>query len=96
MTGWLTPPPPVKVGRQSTRVLAAEWRGVLNQKWNYEIPLVFAHVFLTSTLGACKAREIWANINRRLDLWERGIHTGLMGDALEEGRDRKGCVERCD
>ena len=36
--------PPDKVGRQFTAVLAIEWRGVLDWKWNYEQPLVFAYV----------------------------------------------------
>ena len=71
--------PPGKFGCRFTAVLAAEWRGVLDQKWNSKIPLVFSHVFLTNTLGAHKAKEIQARINRRLDLWERGIHAGLVG-----------------
>ena len=41
---------------------------------------------MNKTLGARKAREIRARINHGLDLWERGIHAGLVGDALEEGR----------
>ena len=43
-------------------------------------------MILTKTLGACKARKIQARIDRRLDLWEREIHAGLVGDALAEGR----------
>ena len=61
--------------------MAAEWRGVLNRSWNYERPLVFAHVVLTKTLGIRRAREIRARITRRMGLWERGQHTGLVGDA---------------
>ena len=78
--------PPGKVGLRFTTVLAAEWRGVLGQKWNSKRPLVFAHVVLTKTLGACKSRETRARINRRLDLWERGIRAGLVGNSLAEGR----------
>ena len=55
---------------------------MLDRKWNSEIPLVFAHVVLTKILGAHKAREIRARINRRIDLWERGIHADLVGDTL--------------
>ena len=29
--------------------------------------------------GVCRAREIIEIITRRIDLWERGIHTGLLG-----------------
>ena len=86
--------PPDKLGHRFTAVLATEWRGVLGRKWNSERPLVFAHVVLTKTLDACKAREIRARIDRRLDLWERGSHAGLVGDALTEGRAQEGRVER--
>ena len=67
---------------------------MLDRKWNSEIPLVFAHVVLTKILGAQKSREIRARINRRLDLWERGIHASLVGDKLAEGRAQYGRVER--
>ena len=36
------------------------------------------------------AREIKARITRRMDLWERGQHAGLVGDAKVEGADREG------
>ena len=61
--------PPWKVGRQFTAVLDAEWRGVINWKWNYKIPLVFNRVVLTKTLGARKTRDIRARTEHRLDLW---------------------------
>ena len=60
------------VGRRFTEILTAEWRGVLSQSWNSEIPLVFAHVVLSKTLGARQAWEIRARITRRMDLWSRG------------------------
>ena len=78
--------PPGKVGCRFTAVLTAEWKGVLDRKWNFERLLVFSHVVLTKTLGARKAREIRARINHQLNLWERGIHKGLVGDALVKGR----------
>ena len=87
--------PPGKVGRRFNAVMAAEWLGVINWKRNYERPFVFGHVVLTKTLGARKSRETRVRINHRLDLWERGIHAGLVGDALAEGRDQEGRVERC-
>ena len=43
--------PSEAVGRRFTAILAAEWRGVLAWSWNSEIPLVFAHIVLTKTLG---------------------------------------------
>ena len=60
--------------------MATEWRGVLGRTWNSEIPLVFAHVVLTKTLGVRRYQDIWSRITRRMDLWERGIHTGMVGD----------------
>ena len=65
-------------------ILAAEWREVLKKSWNSERPLVFAHVVLTKTLGVRRAREIRARITRRMDLWERGQHAGLVGNAEAE------------
>ena len=78
------------MGRRSTAILAAEWRGVLSRSWNSERPLVFAHVFLTKTLGVHWAREIQARITRRIDLWKRGQHAGLVRDAEAEGAAREG------
>ena len=51
---------------------------------------------LTSNLSAHKSREIRASINLRLDIWDRGIHTGLVRDALSEGSAREGRIERSD
>ena len=62
-------------------ILAAEWRGAIGRKWNYERPLVFAHVVLTKTMGVCRAIEIRARIRRRMDLWERGLQADLIGAA---------------
>ena len=56
------------MGHQFTAVLAAEWQGILNQKWNPERLLIFSHVVLTRILDACKTREIRARIDHQLDL----------------------------
>ena len=40
----------------------------------------------TKTLGAHKSREIQARIDRHLELWERGIHAGLVEGVLAQGR----------
>ena len=78
------------VGRRFTDILAAEWWGGLGRSWNSERPLVFDHVVLTKTLGVRRAREIRARITRRMDLWERGQHAGLVGDTKAEGAAREG------
>ena len=78
------------VGCRFTEIFAAEWQGVLDRIWNYERPLIFAHVVLTKTLGIRRAQKIWARITRRMDLWERGLHAGLVGDTKAEGAAREG------
>ena len=56
------------VGRRFTPIFAAEWWGVLNRSWNSEIPIVFAHVVLTKTLGVCRAQDIRDRITWRMDV----------------------------
>ena len=63
---------------------------MLARIWNSERPLVFSRIVLTKTLGVCRAREIQARITRRMDLWERGQHAGLVGGAEAEGASREG------
>ena len=63
---------------------------MLRRSWNYKRPLVFAHIVLTKTLGVRRAREIRARITRQMNLWERGLHTGLVGDDKAEGAAREG------
>ena len=41
------------------------------------------------TLGVRRAREIRARITRQMDLWERGLHSGLVGDTEAEGAARE-------
>ena len=52
--------------------------------------LVFAHVVLTNTLGVRRYQEIQDKITRRMDLWEIGLHAGLVGDAEAEGAVKEG------
>ena len=78
------------MGHRLTVILAAEYQGVLGRSWNSERPLVFSHVFLTKTLGVLRAKEIRAQITRHIDLWNRGIHAGLVGGAEAEGATWEG------
>ena len=41
-------------------------------------------------MGVRRAREIQARITRWMDLWERGLHAGLVGDDEVEGAAREG------
>ena len=77
------------VGHRFTEILAAEWKGVLERSWKSERPLIFSHVVLTKTLGVRRAQEIWSRIMKQIDLWERGLHAGLAGDAEAEGDARE-------
>ena len=52
--------------------------------------LVFAHVVLTKTLGIRRAQDIRDRIMRQMELWERGLHAGLVGDSKEDGAAREG------
>ena len=76
------------VGRRFIAILVAELRRVLNRSWNSERPLVFSHIVLTKTLGFRRAKDIRAMITRQMDLWERSLHAGLVGDTEVEGAAR--------
>ena len=65
-------------------IMAVEGQGVLNRSWNSEIPLVFAQIFITNNLGICRARNIRASVASRMELWGRGIYTGMVAEAEEE------------
>ena len=41
-------------------------------------------------MGICRSKEIQAQITRRKDLWEKGLHVGLVGDAESEGGAKEG------
>ena len=78
------------VGSRFTAILAVEWQGATDRSWNSGRPLFFAHIVLTKTLGIRRAQEIRVRITRRMDLWDRGLHTGLVGYAEAEGAAREG------
>ena len=70
-------------------ILAAELQGFLDRSWNSKRTLVFAHVLLTKTLGVRRDQELQAWITWQMDLWERGMHAGLLGDDEAEGAARE-------
>ena len=41
-------------------------------------------------MGVRRANEIRAQITRRMDLWERGLHVGLVEDVEAEEAAREG------
>ena len=78
------------MGHHFTDILEAGWRGGFGRSWNSEIPLFFVHVVLTKMLVIRREKEIRARITRRMDLWERGIHAGLVRYTEAEGGAREG------
>ena len=70
-------------------IMAVEWQGVLNRGWNSKIPLVFAQIVIMKNLGVCRARNTRASVVSRIELWERGIRTGMVADAEEEDDARE-------
>ena len=77
------------MGRRFRAILAVEWQRIIDRSWNSERPLFFAHVVPTKMLGVRRAWDIQARITRQMDLWERGLHAGLVGDAEAEGAARE-------
>ena len=75
------PRPLERWGAASRQSLQQSGEGVISRSWNSKRPLVFVQVVLTKTLGVRRAQEIRARITRCMDLWERGQHAGLVGDA---------------
>ena len=75
-------------------VLTAEWWGVLERIWNSGIPLFFAYIVLTKVLVVHRDREIRARIYQWMDLYKKGVHSGLVGDAEAEGAEREGKAVR--
>ena len=70
-------------------ILYTELQGVLSRSWNSERPLIFSHAVFKNTLGVCRDIEIRAIVTRRMDLWERDLHAGLVGEAKVEGASRE-------
>ena len=76
--------PSGRVGRRFVQLLANEFRGVRDRKWNGERPLVFATVVLQATGRARKAHEIRRRLTARMDAWEAGKHPALVDDSVAE------------
>ena len=57
--------------------------------WNSERSLVLSHVLLTKMLSILRARDILTRISRRKKIWERVLHTGLVGNIEAEGSARR-------
>ena len=57
--------------------------------WNSNRPLVFEYTVLTKMLGIHYEWEIWERINQHMELWDKGLHKGLMRNLESEGASRE-------
>ena len=85
---------PGSIRRQFILILVAECQSCLDQKWNFEHPLVFAHIIIKKKPGAHRMWEIWTSIILKLNLWKRSSHTGLVRDTYVEGMSREILVSK--
>ena len=56
------------IGNRFITILAQLFEGVRLQKWNSELPMIFAAVILRKNPGAFQAAKIKQRIQQRLDL----------------------------
>ena len=71
-------PPRCNVGKRFISKFAALMRGVIDQRWNSELPLVFDAAILCCNVGTIKAAQIKKRVEQRLDLWEEGRIESLV------------------
>ena len=58
------------IGTRFVSMLALEWKGVRQRKWNSERPLLFPMMILCKHPSVTKTKDIKACLSHRLDLWE--------------------------
>ena len=57
---------------------SAEWKGLREQKWNSEQPLLFASIILQKKHGTFRDHDIHQRIEQRLQHWMKGDFIGLF------------------
>ena len=67
-------------------LLASEFDGVLDRRWNSERPLVFIAVVLQKTPTCRRARDVRTRLSLRMDHWERNRIGALVDDTIAELR----------
>jgi hypothetical protein len=75
----------VPKGRTGRRFFARhtrEFQGVMNRTWNSERPLAFAACILQTARGVCRATDVQARLEHRLDLFDLDQH---VGEVLSRG-----------
>jgi hypothetical protein len=72
------------ISQRIVATLAREFRGVREQKWNSERPLIFAACVLRKSPGVIGERDIKCRVERRLSLWIGGQYDALVQDIVGE------------
>ena len=76
--------PSGNVGRRFVAMLAAEFKGIRERRWNSERPLVFANMILQTTPEVRRAKDIRHRLTERMDLWDKGMFSSLLDDVESE------------
>jgi hypothetical protein len=65
-----------RVGKQFVQLLAEEWKGVRERRWNAERPIVCCAAILNWKRNVIRASTIRETIDARINLWEAGCFDG--------------------
>ncbi len=77
-------PPKGGLGHRVVSMLAKEFGGVRERKWNSKRALIFAACVLRKSPGVIRSRNIKRRVERRLQLWTDGHYYALVQDIIGE------------
>ena len=77
-------------GQRFTAIMAAKSRGVVYQRWNSKINLVFGSVILTEILMMQIYKDIRRGLAWRIYMWEQGRYMVILGIMGMRGRTGRG------
>jgi hypothetical protein len=82
--------PKGRTGKRFISMLASEFQGVVERKWNSERPIVFAADILQKQAGVSRAKDIRARLMSRMDIWDQGrrYKALLVDDTIVQMRMR--------
>jgi hypothetical protein len=87
-------PPKGGICQRVVAMLAREFRGVCERKWNSKCALIFASCVLRKSPGIIRARDIKCRVERRLTLWIGGQYNALVQDIVGEAMRGVGSAGR--
>jgi hypothetical protein len=76
--------PKGRIGRRFCKYQTLLWKGVRLRDWNSERPLMFAKLILQTTTDVRKSKDVRAQLDLRMELWERGRIRALINDVIAE------------